>query len=111
MTFPVTTEALIKRQPLLITVGDEPDEWRELMMQRSGQAMLLLPLVARDRVTGFVELWDSRSRRRFTEAEIALAQTLTNQAAVAIENARLFAETQRRLNELTLLYDVAVFFH
>jgi GAF domain-containing protein len=106
--FPVTTEALTKRQSLLVIVGDEPEEWRERMAGRSGRTMLLLPLVARDRVTGFVELWDSRSQRRFTEAEVALAQTLINQAAVAVDNARLFAETQRRLNELTLLYDVAV---
>lgn len=105
---PVTTAALTKRQPLSVTVGEEPREWRAKMAQRSGQAMLLLPLVARDRVTGFVELWDSRSRRRFTESETALAQTLINQAAVAIDNARLFAETQRRLSELMLLYDVAV---
>jgi signal transduction histidine kinase len=105
---PVTTQALMNRQPLLLTAGEEVAEWRATIARRSGQAMLLLPLVARDQVTGFVELWDSRSRRRFTEAAIALAQTFTNQAAVAMDNARLFAETQRRLNELTLLYDMAV---
>ncbi len=104
----ITAERLKTRQPLLVIAGEEPDEWRAMMRQRMGQAMLLLPLVARDRVTGFVELWDSRSQRRFAEAEIALAQTLTNQAAVAIDNARLFAETQRSISELMLLYDIAV---
>jgi GAF domain-containing protein len=106
--FPFTQEALTKRQPLPITIENAPDEWHERMAQRSGQALLILPLVARDRVTGFVELWDSRSQRRFSETEVALAQTLINQVAVAVDNAHLFAETQRRLNELTLLYDVAV---
>ncbi len=107
-TFPIATEALSERQPLLVTAEDAPEEWRERMAGRSGRTMLLLPLVARNRVTGFVELWDSRSQRRFTEVEMALAQTLINQAAVAVDNARLFAETQRRLSELTLLYDMAV---
>ena len=106
--FPVTSEALLNRQPLLAVTGEEPDEWRKTMAQRSGQTMLLLPLVARDRVTGFVELWDSHSQRRFTETGITLAQTLINQTAVAVDNARLFAETRRRLSELTLLYDMAV---
>ena len=78
------------------------------MKERAGQTLLVLPLVARDRVTGFVELWDSRSRRRFTETEIALAQTLINQAAVAVDNARLFAESQRGISEMMLLYDIAV---
>jgi signal transduction histidine kinase len=106
--FPLTTARLLERQPLLVTAGNEPQEWREEMRQRAGQALLLLPLVARDRVTGFVELWESRSRRHFTEAEITLAQTLINQAAVAIDNARLFAETQRSISEMMLLYDIAV---
>lgn len=106
--FPVTASKLKEREPLLVTVGDGPQEWQPVMRQRAGQAMLLLPLVARDRVTGFVELWDGRSPRRFTEAEIALAQTLINPAAVAIDNARLFAETQRSISEMMLLYDIAV---
>lgn len=106
--FPITVERLLERQPVQATGGDVLEEWRERMQQRAGQAALFLPLVARDRVTGFVELWDSRSRRRFTSAEITLAQTLINPAAVAIDNARLFAETQRSISEMMLLYDIAV---
>ncbi len=105
---PVSLAALAERRPLMIIAGEEPPEWRPRMEAREGQAMLLLPLAARDRLAGFVELWDSRSRRRFTDAEIALAQTMIHPAAVAIENARLFAETQRSINELILLFDTAV---
>jgi GAF domain-containing protein len=105
---PITTRHLLERQPLQVTIGDAPEEWRERIQNRGGQSVLLLPLIARDRVTGFVELWESRTQRNFTEAEIALAQTLINPAAVAIDNARLFAETQRSINEMMLLYDIAV---
>ena len=105
---PVTVEALTSRRPLLITLEDAPEEWRAEMTRQAARAMLLLPMVARDRVTGFVEILDSRSRRSFGETATTLAQTLINQAAVAVDNARLFAETQRRLIELTLLYDTAV---
>jgi len=108
VAFPVTTAKLMQREPLLVAIGNEPKEWRRQMLQRAGRAMLVIPLVARDRVTGFVELWDSRSRRFFTETEIALAQTLINPAAVAIDNARLFADTQRSISEMMLLYDIAV---
>jgi GAF domain-containing protein len=106
--FPAASRQLTRRHFLLVTAGDEPEEWRASMSARAGQTMLLLPLVARDRVTGFVELWDSRSRRRFTDAEVTLAQTLINQAAVAVDNARLFAESQRSISEHMLLYDIAV---
>ena len=39
----------------------------------------------------------SRQRREFVAEEIALAQALATSAAVAIRNARLYEETQRRL--------------
>jgi GAF domain-containing protein len=106
--FPVTAERLLERKPVQVIEGEVLEEWQDWMRRRAGQAVLFLPLVARDRVTGFVELWDSRSRRRFTTAEITLAQTLINPAAVAIDNARLFAETQRSISEMMLLYDIAV---
>jgi signal transduction histidine kinase len=106
--YPETLRALKERRPLLVTAQEESDEWRTRMTQEAGQAMLLLPLVARDRVIGFAELWESLEKREFNQAEVALAQALINQAAVAVDNARLFAETKSRLEELTLLYDMAV---
>jgi GAF domain-containing protein len=106
--FPITAEALMNRQPLLISGEHAPEEWHARLAQRPGQTMLFLPLIVRDRVTGLVEIADDHVQRRLGESEIALAQTLINQAAVAVDNARLFAETQSRLSELTLLYDIAV---
>lgn len=71
-------------------------------------SLLLLPLIAQSKTTGLVELQDTRGPRDFDEREIYLAQTLCQQAAVAIENARLFEATRRQLQELTLLHQVSV---
>jgi len=105
---PVTTRALASRRPLLITGDQGSGEWQEELAVHQAQALLLIPLVARNRTIGYVELWETRPDRSFGEDQIALIQTLANQAAVAIENARLFAEAQQRLSELTLLYDIVV---
>jgi signal transduction histidine kinase len=44
---------------------------------------------------------------RFTEDEILLLNLLADQASVAVRNARLFAESQRRLRDMSALVDMA----
>lgn len=69
--------------------------------------LLLLPLIAQSKTIGLVELQDKRQPRSFSDHEIYLAQTLCHQAAVAMENARLFQSTRRQVKELTILHQVA----
>jgi putative nucleotidyltransferase with HDIG domain len=69
--------------------------------------LLLLPLVAQNKVLGLVELQEVREARSFSDREIYLAQTLCQQAAVAIENARLFESTRRQVQELSILHEVS----
>jgi signal transduction histidine kinase/ActR/RegA family two-component response regulator len=52
-----------------------------------------VPLIAHDRPIGFLML-NSQARDVYTPAHIRLAQAFANQAAVAIENARLFEQVQ-----------------
>lgn len=70
-------------------------------------SVLLLPLIAQSKTIGLVELQDKNAKRDFTSREIYLVQTLCHQAAVAIENARLFQATRRQLQELSILQQVA----
>ena len=52
--------------------------------------MLGVPLIVKDRTSGFVMLVDTLRTRSFTSREMNLAQALVLQAANALENARLF---------------------
>jgi signal transduction histidine kinase len=47
------------------------------------------------------------NRHNFTNDEILLLSLLADQAAVAVENARLFADAQRRLRDMSALVDMA----
>ncbi len=58
-------------------------------------SMLGVPLIARDRVVGMMLVNEPGQRHEFSEREIRLAEGIAAQAAVAIENARLYEETQR----------------
>jgi signal transduction histidine kinase len=60
------------------------------MQQYGAQTVLYIPLRIRGRPIGYTELWESRLRREFTSEEIALCQGIAQQAAIAIENARLY---------------------
>src|SRR5262249_48666342 len=62
-------------------------------------SVLVIPLLREDRAIG-VLIVARYEVRPFTEAEIALMETFADQAVIAIENARLFEELERRTQEL-----------
>ncbi len=64
---------------------------------------MALPLKVRGQVIGVLDV-QSTEEAAFTEEDVATLQTMADQLAVAIENARLFRETQERLRELSRLY-------
>jgi len=55
---------------------------------------MALPLISRGRVIGAMTIQSTRSAA-FSDEDIATLQTMADQVANAIENARLFEETQR----------------
>jgi diguanylate cyclase (GGDEF)-like protein len=109
--YPITREVLESRQPRFLYLEDpsiDPSE-RALMEMYGNRALLILPLVVgRERqVFGLVELFRRDDSIPFNQNDLELAQSFAAQAAVAIENARLYAETQRLaiLDDLTGLYN------
>jgi GAF domain-containing protein/CheY-like chemotaxis protein/anti-sigma regulatory factor (Ser/Thr protein kinase) len=63
------------------------------------RAVLAVPLVARDRVVGALSLAGDTGRA-FDQEEVRLAQAFADQAALALENARLYGEAQQALADL-----------
>ncbi len=64
---------------------------------------MALPLRVGDRVIGALDIQSTREAA-FSEEDVAVLQTLADQIAIAIENARLFQETQRALEEVQTLH-------
>ena len=69
---------------------------------------LLVPLRVKGRVFGILTLIAHRERRHFSGHDMTAAQEIANQAAAALENARLFQEAHRRLEEAELIQAVAL---
>ena len=66
-----------------------------------------LPLIVQDRVIGTVELVESTRERVFTQGELDTAAAICPAAAMAIENARLFASEQAANGQTLLLNAIA----
>lgn len=63
------------------------------------ESILAVPLIAKDRIIGVLEVLNRKDRTAFVKDDEELLTTLAGQAAVAIENARLFQMTGSALNE------------
>src|SRR5262249_49056429 len=62
-----------------------------------------VPLLMKDKHIGLLAVWRSGSGTEFAARQLGFLKSLARQAAVAIENARLYDETQRRLKELEII--------
>src|SRR5262249_14370904 len=58
-----------------------------------------VPMFVGSKVKGMISLQNIDREHAFSESDLRLLQTLANSMSVALENARLFDETQRLLKE------------
>ncbi|MGH7394214.1 MAG: diguanylate cyclase [Candidatus Methylomirabilales bacterium] len=85
---------------------------RSLLAPLQVRSILVIPLLTKDKALGVIVLSSLREGRPFTQGDVEFCQILANQAAIAIENSRLFAETKRlaSTDELTGLFNHRQFY-
>jgi signal transduction histidine kinase/DNA-binding response OmpR family regulator len=75
--------------------------------EEENDTIIFAPLKIRERVIGVMGLWrDISVSGPFSDTDLSFAIGLTGQAAIAIENARLFTEAEQRASEMTALAEV-----
>src|SRR5574341_874706 len=114
-TFPldrgtVTGRAVIECAPVHVTdMAAEPQDEYPLsheLQKRSGyRTILAVPLMREQRALGGI-LLRRIEVQPFTEKQIALLKTFADQAAIAIENVRLFNETKEALDQQTATSEI-----
>jgi diguanylate cyclase (GGDEF)-like protein len=75
---------------------------RAEMTQMGVRGTVIVPLVAGGRVIGTLSVNSSSQPRRFTDAEIEVLETVANQLALGVRNARLYGRARDRANEDSL---------
>jgi PAS domain S-box-containing protein len=98
------------RVPEMLAARARSPEHLNAMLKMGMCSLLIVPLIARDRVLGTLTLAMSESGVHYNEADQAFAMELATRAAVAIDNARLYREAQEAIAKkdeaLTLLHAV-----
>ena len=74
------------------------NEYTLQMMKHGLRSILCVPLKVQGEVVGVLHVNNWHTPRRFSVDEVALLQGVANQAAIAIVNARLFANERRQLH-------------
>jgi GAF domain-containing protein len=84
----------------LLNAGDEFPLGQQLAVKYGHRTILAVPLLREGRALGTILVRRSEVRP-FGDKDIALLTTFADQAAIAIENVRLFDEVQRRTDDLS----------
>jgi GAF domain-containing protein len=99
--------ARTRRSVVAHDVSRDPRRPSEIGDAGAQRTQIFVPIVTNDRmVGGFAAIWWS-SAREFTEGELRMVEAVASQAGVALENARLFADHQGRVAELSVLHDLS----
>ena len=96
---PAVTEDVIKNKEI-------PIETRRIQERFGYHGNATIPLLANDRAIGVLSIFDTNVRR-FTEDEVSLLSAFADQAALALEKARLLNEAEREKEPFDALFKIA----
>jgi len=98
-------------QFMTVTIQDlrlQPFGDQELSEREGLCSALAVPMMSAGDLKGTLVIYSKGLPRTFTPEETELAAVLAHHAGIALQNANLYAETRRRLDELMILSEVAL---
>lgn len=93
-----------ERRPLIVDDLAQSDHWQRIGLHY--RSLIAVPLQIGDRVLGSLLLVNAR-QRTIQDQEIEFVRAVGHQIAIAVENARLFADRERQVAELSALSDIS----
>ncbi len=99
---PVLLQMMETKAPVAIADLDErPDlNVTELQLRTPARALLVVPLVSDGKITGSISLRQNSAPRRWLPSDIDLAQIVATQAALAVQQSRLYQTTRQQAERL-----------
>ncbi|MEH1826188.1 MAG: PAS domain S-box protein [Nostoc sp.] len=95
----------------------EDDEHLQLLRSLGMRSLMVIPVRSRGQLFGSISFFTAESGRYYQQTDLALAEDIARRAATAIDNARLYQETQqakqaaeRSVNRTVLLQKITAAF-
>ncbi|MGB9521293.1 MAG: GAF domain-containing protein, partial [Anaerolineales bacterium] len=104
---PLFDEIKQKRAPVILEDASKDSRFHGWLNTQNIHGWMGIPLISRDEVIGYITL-DSYKPNAYQKIHGQWASAFANQAAMIIENARLFQENEKRANDLEALRQVSL---
>lgn len=93
-----------------LLVMSEDNEHLQLLQSLGIRSLMVIPVRSRGQLFGAISFFTAESGRYYQQTDLALAEDIARRAATAIDNARLYQETQRSVNRTILLQRITAAF-
>jgi diguanylate cyclase (GGDEF)-like protein len=104
---PGTRDAFLTQRPIIIGHANRTRLLPQNVVRDFGmKSVAIYPMVVRDQVVGIMVVDSVKKYLRFPEAEIETMMAIARQAAVVIDNARLFEREQKQRQRAEALFQV-----
>ena len=102
---PVLLRLLSTQQPVVIHDLEATQEMQgfDLPLRSAARALMVVPLISDGEIIGSISLREANRPRKWQQTEIDLAQAVASQAAIAVQQSRLYQKTRQQAERLLQL--------
>ncbi|HEY9705033.1 MAG TPA: GAF domain-containing protein, partial [Allocoleopsis sp.] len=99
---PVLQQLLLTQQPVSISdLAEQPRmQGVDLPLRQPARALLVVPLLSDGKIIGSISMRQSKKPREWSKNDIELAEIVAAQAAIAVQQSRLYQKTKQQAEKL-----------
>ncbi|HYX15223.1 MAG TPA: PAS domain S-box protein [Nostoc sp.] len=86
------------------------EEHLQLLRSLGIRSLMVIPVRSRGQLFGAISFFTAESGRHYQQTDLALAEDIARRAAIAIDNAKLYQESERSVNRTILLQRITAAF-
>lgn len=103
----MTGVVVAQKKPMVIEDYQAFPQRLAVFAEAGLRAMAMVPLLLRGRIIGTIWISSTKPDKRFANRDVTILEGIGRQAAIALENARLFEDAQRKTDSLAKLFDIS----